>query len=92
MTHPHEKALRAIIDRSLNGELGTSKVIDMRQIAERALAGENPKPDLEKLEEKIKELDDKIWSQRFRTAYEEGASDGYDDALDLIKKCREGKL
>lgn len=29
--------LRAIIDRSHNGELGTSKVIDMRNIAERAL-------------------------------------------------------
>tara|TARA_R100000750_G_scaffold62936_1_gene59512 strand:+ start:23705 stop:23911 length:207 start_codon:yes stop_codon:yes gene_type:complete len=31
-------ALREIIDRSNNGELGTSKVIDMRKIAERAIA------------------------------------------------------
>lgn len=31
-------ALIAIIDRSQNGELGTSKVIDMRKIAEKALA------------------------------------------------------
>lgn len=32
-----ENALRAIIDRSNNGELGSSKVIDMRKIAEKAL-------------------------------------------------------
>lgn len=31
------RAFRAIIDRSRNGELGTSKVIDMRTIAENAL-------------------------------------------------------
>jgi len=31
------RALEAIIDRSKNGELGTSKVIDMRKIAEKAL-------------------------------------------------------
>ena len=32
------RALESIIDRSKNGELGTSKVIDMRKIAEKALA------------------------------------------------------
>lgn len=32
------RALEAIIERSKNGELGTSKVIDMRKIAEKALA------------------------------------------------------
>ncbi|GKX34874.1 MAG: hypothetical protein MnENMB40S_24920 [Rhizobiaceae bacterium MnEN-MB40S] len=30
-------ALKAIVDRSHNGELGTSKVIDMRKIAQAAL-------------------------------------------------------
>lgn len=30
-------ALKAIIERSHNGRLGTSKVIDMRKIAERAI-------------------------------------------------------
>ncbi len=30
-------ALEAIVDRSHNGELGTSKVMDMRRIAEEAL-------------------------------------------------------
>lgn len=33
-------ALRAIIDRSHNGDLGTSKVIDMRKIATEALGEE----------------------------------------------------
>lgn len=32
-----KEALEKIIDRSYNGELGTSKVIDMRKIAEAAL-------------------------------------------------------
>lgn len=32
-----EEALEAIIERSHNGELGSSKVIDMRKIAEKAL-------------------------------------------------------
>lgn len=36
-----EEALEKIIDRSHNGELGTSKVIDMRTIAERALTMED---------------------------------------------------
>ena len=31
-------ALKAIIDRSENGELGTSKVVDMRNIARAAIA------------------------------------------------------
>ncbi|PZU22450.1 MAG: hypothetical protein DI589_11180 [Shinella sp.] len=34
-------ALSQIVDRSHNGELGTAKVIDMRRIAERGLAGED---------------------------------------------------
>ena len=35
------RALVEIIHRSYNGELGTSKVIDMRKIAEDALLGDN---------------------------------------------------
>lgn len=35
----YRDALQAIIDRSHNGEPGTSKVIDMRRIAEEALKG-----------------------------------------------------
>lgn len=35
------KALAAIIARSYNGELGTSKVIDMRTLAEDALLRDN---------------------------------------------------
>lgn len=35
----YRDALQRIVDRSNNGELGTSKVNDMRKIAERALEG-----------------------------------------------------
>lgn len=38
-------ALSQIVDRSHNGELGTAKVIDMRRIAERGLAGEDSSDD-----------------------------------------------
>lgn len=31
------KALEAIVDRSVNGELGTSKVLDMKKLAQEAL-------------------------------------------------------
>ena len=92
MTNPYEKALRAIIDRSHNGELGTSKVMDMRRIAEEALAcGEDSQhSELNRLKSKVNELIDIRYNQE-KTVFRDAGIHELCTVLDLIKKFTEGE-